>query len=185
MGHPQPNGVSVLDAGRSQDTEVVEHLTTLINEVYRTAESGLWRDGVTRTTADEITDLIAAGEMAVTSRGARIVGAVQIHEVAPDVTEFGMLAADPQHRNTGVGRALIDFAEQSARRRGMRAMQLVLLVPREWRHPAKEFLKSWYHRLGYRVVRTAPIDEVRPDLAPLLATACTFDVYQKPLRPVE
>jgi hypothetical protein len=28
-------------------------------------------------------------------------------------------------------------------------MQLELLVPRDWRHPSKEFLKSWYGRRGY------------------------------------
>ena len=40
-----------------------------------------------------------------------------------------MLVAAPDQRGTGVGRALIDFAEQHSRERGRRAMQLELLAP--------------------------------------------------------
>ena len=55
------------------------------------------------------------------------------------------------------------------------------LVPREWRHPSKEFLKSWYGRIGYRVISTRRMDDTHPHLAPLLATPCDLQVYEKPL----
>jgi hypothetical protein len=29
-------------------------------------------------------------------------------------------------------------------------MQLEVLVPRQWSHRSKEFLKAWYTRIGYR-----------------------------------
>jgi hypothetical protein len=51
------------------------------------------------------------------------------------------------------------------------------------RHPSKEFLKSWYGRLGYRLVRTTKLDDGHPHLAPLLATPCDLEVHEKPLRP--
>ena len=51
-------------------------------------------------------------------------------------------------------------------------MQLELLVPRQWRHPTKEFLKAWYSRIGYRPVRTGKFEESYPELAPQLATPC-------------
>ena len=60
-------------------------------------------------------------------------------------------------------------------------MQLELLVPRAWRHPYKEFLKAWYRRIGYRHIRTGGIGDAHPHLAPLLATPCDVDVYEKPL----
>ena len=94
-----------------------------------------------------------------------------------------MLVAAPEQRGAGVGRALVDFAEQRSRERGLRAMQLELLVPREWRHPHKEFLKAWYGRIGYRQVRTGSIEAAHPHLAPLLATPCDLDVYEKPIEP--
>ena len=60
-------------------------------------------------------------------------------------------------------------------------MQLELLVPRTWRHPSKVFLDGWYRRIGYRVIRRTSVEELQPDLAPLLATPCEFAVYEKPL----
>ena len=45
----------------SRDARLVDHLTGLINDVYAVAESGLWRDGATRTTASELAELIGAG----------------------------------------------------------------------------------------------------------------------------
>jgi len=93
-----------------------------------------------------------------------------------------MLAAAPAHRGAGVGRALLAFAERHSRGRGRTLMQLELLVPRQWRHPSKEeFLRAWYGRLGYRLVRTTTLDEDYPHLAPLLATACDLEIHEKPL----
>ena len=62
-------------------------------------------------------------------------------------------------------------------------MQLELLLPREWKHPSKEFLKAWYGRIGYRLIRTTTIDDSYPHLAPLLITPCDFAIYEKPLQP--
>src|SRR5215813_15488505 len=69
-------------------------------------------------------------------------------------TLFRSLVADPAHRGTGVGRELVRFAERRSREQGLATMQLEVLVPRQWSHPSKEFLKAWYTRIGYRPVRT-------------------------------
>ena len=182
MSTTETIAVRLLQAADSRDTRLVDHLTGLINDVYESAESGLWRDGATRTTPSELADLIRAGQIAVATRDGRVVGSVRVHDVAGDTSEFGMLVAAPDQRGTGVGRALIDFAEQHNRERGRRAMQLELLLPREWQHPTKEFLKAWYGRLGYRLIRTTTIDDSYPHLAPLLATPCDFAIYEKPLQ---
>jgi GNAT superfamily N-acetyltransferase len=173
--------IRLLAASESRDTHLVDHLTDLINRVYEVAEAGLWRDGTTRTTASELAELIRAQEIAVATRSGQIAGAVRIHDVRDDVSEFGMLVAAPEQRGTGVGRALVAFAEQRSRERGLRAIQLELLLPRTWQHPTKEFLKAWYGRIGYRPVRTGSMDDAYPHLAPLLATPCHLAVYEKPL----
>lgn len=175
--------VGLLEATESLDRELADQLARLINDVYGTAESGLWRDGAPRTSASEVADLIAAGQIAVARRDGGIAGCVRLHDVAQDASEFGLLVADPDDRGTGVGRALVSFAEQHSRDRGLRAMQLELLVPRGWSHPSKEFLKSWYGRMGYRLIGTRRIDDAYPKLAPLLATPCDLTVYEKPLHP--
>ena len=176
------DSVRLLEAADSDDARLVDHLTSLINDVYEVAESGLWRDGATRTTASELAELIRAEQIAVATQHGQITGAVHIHDAGDDTSEFGMLVAAPEHRGTGVGRALVVFAEQRSRERGLRTMQLELLVPSEWRHPHKEFLKAWYTRIGYRPVRTGSIEAAHPHLAPLLATPCDLDVYEKPLQ---
>ncbi len=173
--------VALLDASAGHDAGLVDRLTELINGVYAIAESGLWRDGTTRTTRSELAEFIAAREIAVATTDGEIAGCVRVHDLSDDTSEFGILVAAPELRGTGIGRALIDFAEQHSRERGRRAMQLELLVPRGWSHPSKEFLKSWYGHRGYRLVRTTSIDDAYPHLAPLLATPCDLEVYEKSL----
>ena len=140
--------VGPLEASAGGDAGVVEELTELINGVYATAESGLWRDGTTRTTKAELADLIAARQIAVATREERIVGAVQLHDVTEDLSEFGMLVAAPEQRASGARPGAPRLRRTSQRRAwaGER-VQLQLLVPRGWRHPSKEFLEG--------VVRTA------------------------------
>ena len=92
-----------------------------------------------------------------------------------------MLAAAPEQRSAGVGRALLDFAEEHSRERGRRTMRLELLVPLGWEHPSKEFLKGWYGRRGYRVTGSGSMDELYPQLAGRLACPCDLLIYEKPL----
>lgn len=175
-----PDEVAVSRPDRADD-RLVERLTRLVNEVYAASEDGLWQAGMTRTTAAEIAGLIVAGQLAVALADGDPVGCVQVREVAPGVAEFGLLAASPEHRGSGVGRTLVGYAERRARDRGQRAMRLELLVPREWRHPHKEFLRAWYERLGYRLVGTTTVAEVHPHLTALQATPCNVLRYEKSL----
>jgi GNAT superfamily N-acetyltransferase len=173
--------IALLPAADSHDAHVAGELARLVNDVYRAAEEGIWRDGTSRTTAAEVAELIAAGQVAVAVRDGRLVGVVRVRDVAAGAGEFGMLAASPEHRGTGVGRALVEFAERRARDRGLRAMRLELFVPREQPNPTKEFLQAWYGRLGYELAATVPVQDAYPDLAPRLATPCDIYCYEKPL----
>ena len=85
-------------------------------------------------------------------------------------------------RRQGIGRELVRFAERWSREQGLDTMQLEVLVPRQWSHPSKEFLRAWYTRIGYRPVRTGQFEESYPELAPLLATPCDFVIYHKSMR---
>jgi GNAT superfamily N-acetyltransferase len=173
--------VRIAPAATAGDTMLVSQLAALVNSVYAVAEEGLWADGAPRTTPAEMAGLIATGQIAVARAGERIVGAVRVQRLDTGEGELGMLVADPGHRGTGVGRELIRFAERWSREQGLDTMQLEVLVPRQWSHPSKEFLKAWYTRLGYRPVRTGQVEESYPELAPLLATPCDFVIYHKSL----
>ncbi|MGH9229676.1 MAG: GNAT family N-acetyltransferase [Acidimicrobiales bacterium] len=180
QAHRQPK-IQMLSATMSKDQRLVADITGLVNQVYATAEAGLWVDGATRTTTVEMEQMISACQIAVAKVNRLIVGAIRIQQLDATTGEFGMLAAQPAHRGEGVGRELVRFAEHVSLQRGLANMQLELLVPRDRSHPTKEFLHAWYTRIGYQVMRTGRIDESYPHLAPLLATPCDFVVYHKPL----
>ncbi len=175
--------VDLLEPEAGTEAALADELSALVNDVYAVAEKGLWRDGTTRTSPRDLGELIAAGEILVASTPDRgIVGCVRVHDVAEDTSEFGILVAAPDQRGTGIGRALLDEVERRSRDRGLGAVQLELLVPREWNHPVKEFLTSWYGRRGYGLVRTTTLDGPYPHLAPLLATPCDLQIRRKELR---
>ncbi|WP_326558547.1 GNAT family N-acetyltransferase [Micromonospora sp. NBC_01796] len=173
--------VSIALPAEADDGDFVASVVDLINRVYADAEKGLWLDGADRTNPAEVTALIRAGELAVARMGGLLVGTARIHRLATGEGEFGMLTASPLHRNLGIGRELVAFAERWARERELPRMQLELLVPQTWTHPDKEFLHGWYTRMGYREVRRSRLDEAYPALLPFLATPCDFVVYHKPL----
>jgi GNAT superfamily N-acetyltransferase len=171
--------VRLLPSATSADMGVMGRLAGLVNRSYAASEKGMWLDGADRTTADEVAGLTRAGKVAVARLGRRVVGCVRVERVAERGAEFGMLAADVGHRGAGIGRELVRFAERSSRDGGCATMQLELLVPRDWSHPAKDFLAAWYTRMGYRIHRTRTVEESHPELAPLLATPCDFVTYRK------
>ncbi|NMO55357.1 GNAT family N-acetyltransferase [Actinoplanes sp. TBRC 11911] len=156
-------------------------IASLVNRVYDEAEKGLWLDGAKRTDVMEVSGSLQNRELVVARLDANIVGVVRIRRLTDELGEFGMLAVDPVHRGIGVGRDLVAFVERWARGQGLLQMQLELLVPSSWSHPTKEFLRSWYVRIGYQQVRTARLEETYPALQPLLATPCDYLIYHKDL----
>ena len=173
--------VQKVAAHAAADTSLVNELASLVNRVYAIAEDGLWTAGTSRTTPEKIAQSIDVGQIAVAIASGRIVGVIQVRRLETGEGEFGMLVADHEHRKQGVGRELVRFAERWSQGQGLATMQLELLVPRQWRHPTKQFLKAWYSRIGYRPVRTGKFEESYPELAPQLATPCDFVIYHKPL----
>jgi GNAT superfamily N-acetyltransferase len=173
--------IELLSPEAARDGELLSEITELVNRVYAAAEAGLWVEGATRATTEEIRRMVAAGEIAVARLSGQIVGSVRIQVLDGGIGEFGVLVADPAHRSEGIGRKLVLFAEETCRRRGLRVMQLELLVPREWKHPSKEFLHAWYTRIGYQPIHSGTIGESYPRLAPLLATPCDYVIYRKEL----
>ena len=176
-----PIEVELLSRGAGADSTLMDRIGELANEVYAVAEAGLWTDGATRTSAGEIVQLTRAGQIAVARVADQVVGCVRVQRLDERTGEFGMLCADPAHRGIGIGRELVRFAERNACADGVSTMQLELLEPRDWTHPTKQFLAEWYSRIGYRIARTGTIDELYPELAPLLATPCDFVIYRKDL----
>lgn len=178
---PAPTEIDLLPTAAAADISLMGEIADLINLVYAETEAGIWIDGTARTTRREVIECTAAGELAIARRAGELAGCVRLHVLDGGQGEFGMLAAAPRLRGQGIGRDLVAFAEWWGRRSRLPAMRLELLVPRTWSHPAKEFLRAWYTRSGYRAVARGDIGGTHPRLADLLATPCDLLVYEKRL----
>ena len=174
--------VEWLAPAAGHEGDLVDRLTDLVNGVYTTAESGLWADGATRTTASELIALISAREIAIAVQDGRLVGSVQIHDVAPDVSEFGMLVAAPQRRGTGIGRALLEFAEQDGRR--ARATRDAARTPpaADLAAPEQGIPEGVVLPLRLSGTEDDEMEDAYPHLAPLLAAECDLVVHEKALQ---
>ena len=61
-------------------------------------------------------------------------------------------------------------------------MELELLAPRDTKHPVKEWLHTWYSKLGYVKGEQKEFATDYPEFAKLLSEPCTFTVYTKDLK---
>ena len=173
--------VELLASEAARDDVLVAELVGLINAAYAIGEAGLWLEGTARTWPGEIAEAIHSGGMLAAKRQGRLVGGAFVRPLDTGKADLGMISAAPEQWGSGVGRDLVRSAEELMRSRGMTTMQLELLVPKGWVHPEKARLRSWYTRLGYRVIRSAPFEEVAAHLAPHLAVPCEFLIFSKRL----
>jgi GNAT superfamily N-acetyltransferase len=173
--------IELLPSEASSDTTLMGQIADLVNRVYAVAEDGQWLPGATRTSLEEITELTRARQIVVARAGDTLVGSIRVQLLDPEKGETGMLVADPDYRNMGIGRELRKFAVDMLRKRGARTLQIELLVPRNWSQKSKQFMAEWNERADYRVIRKGAFEEQYPDLAPLLATPCDFIIYEKPI----
>ena len=167
----------------ADDEAVVPELVRLINRAYQLGEAGLWTDDDPgRTDEAEIAEAVIAGQMLVARVDGRIAGCLRTRALDEATSDLGLFGVDPGAWGGGIGRALVDAAEDRARSRGARTMKLELLVPRAGTHPDKERLHAWYTRRGYAVVDRVPFEEYVPHAAPMLTAPGDVLVFTKSLR---
>jgi len=102
-----------------------------------------------------------------------------VRMVDAGTAEVGLVTADPQAWGAGIGRRLMHAAEDLGRSRGATTLQLTLLVPRDSVHPAKERLRQWYARLGYRITGSTPFEECMPEVAAHLSAPGDLLMFRK------
>lgn len=177
-----PVQIDPLPPTAADDDVLRSRIADVVNAAFAVGEADMWQPGVARTTSGEIGDLVRSGQLLAAERDGQLVGCVRVDRLSGTTWGFGMLAVDPDVQSGGVGGALVDAAEQRAAASGAREMQLELLVPRDRTQDSKTRLKSWYAKRGYEHAGEADLETHHPDLLPLLAGPCTFEVWTKPLR---
>jgi GNAT superfamily N-acetyltransferase len=176
--------LSVLPPDAADDAALVDEVVALVNAAYELGEAGLWTAGTRRTADHAIAELVRDGRMIVARRDGRTVacGCLRAADAlaVEDAVELGLVSVAPEAWGGGIGSAVVRFAEEVARERGVRTMVLKLLVPEAGTHPDKERLRAWYERLGYSVFGRLAYEEVAAGAERLL-TPCAFLVFRKPL----
>jgi GNAT superfamily N-acetyltransferase len=173
--------VKLLAPDEASDEVLIAELVRIVNGAYAVGEAGLWLAGTTRVEPGEIAEAIRSGGMLAASREGRLVGCAYVRPLDAGAADLGLISVAPDQWGGGVGRELVRSAEELMRSHGVTTMQLELLVPKGWVHPEKDRLRSWYTRLGYRVIRSVPFEEVPAPPASQLAAPCEFLIFRKPL----
>ncbi len=159
----------------------VAYLCQLVNRVYKEAEAGIWKENAERINVQAMIKILQNQALLIAQMGIKLVGCVNVNLFNEDLAGFGMLVTDPEYRNLGIGKKLIQAAEAWAVSKGRAIMRLEVLVPRNWVDSSKEFLKVWYTKMGYILQSTEDFGRLYPEKSADLATTCDFAIYHKML----
>ena len=110
----------------------------------------------TRTDETRITEMMEKGDFLVAKEdeSARIIAAVYV-EKREERGYFGMLAVEPSRQGSGLGRTMVEAAEEHCRKRGCTHIDLTVLSLRPE-------LLPFYRRLGYIETGTEEFHPGRP-----------------------
>jgi ribosomal protein S18 acetylase RimI-like enzyme len=131
-----------------------------------------------RVAPGEVEALLAdpAVTMLVARDGEKIIGCVAVTRKDARLGYLGMLCVLPNLQSAGLGRRLLDTAEDLARTEGIAAMEMTVI-------DSRAELIAWYVRRGYAFTgESRPFHELRPADAET-GPQITFVVLEKALGP--
>jgi ribosomal protein S18 acetylase RimI-like enzyme len=155
------------------DSAELDRIAVLVNDAYRgSLKTPGWTHEMAliagkRIDASALRSTIADGTTILVLRSGRdIVSCVALRPIDNGEWYLSMLAVDPDHQASGVGKTMMNGAETYARQRGARTIVLSVIIIRE-------SLMAWYQRQGYS--RTGKIEPFPYD-DPTVGTALREDL---------
>ena len=122
-----------------------EPLTRLINAAFRVEQPFIEGD---RTNPEGVRAYMKKGKFLLAEDSSGLVGCVYV-EVRGDRGYLGLLGVEPKRQGTGLGRKLMEAAENFFREAGCRAIELRIVS-------ARTPLPAFYRHLGYVETGDAP-----------------------------
>jgi GNAT superfamily N-acetyltransferase len=162
-GNPRP-GANELSIRLGQNNDV-ESLVRIINAAFRVEQPFIEGD---RINPEGVRAYMEKGKFLLGEDPAGLVGCVYV-ELRGDRGYLGLLGVDPPRQGTGLGRKLMDAAENYFREAGCRAVDLRIVS-------ARTPLPAVYRHLGYVETGTAPFPPDAPAKVP-----CHFILMSKSL----
>ena len=105
-----------------------------------------------RTSAPQVQAMFGTGEFLVATANGVMVASVYTEVRGGDRGYFGMLAVRASHQGTGLGRTMIQAAEQHCRTKGCKSMEITVLSLRTELPPL--YRKFGYHETGRKPFHT-------------------------------
>jgi len=143
----------------------VNALAVLVNAAFRVEQPFIEGD---RIDAEGVRSYMAKGKFLVAEDSIGLAGCVYV-ELRGDRGYLGLLGVDPPRQGTGLGRKLMNAAENYFREAGCVAVDLRVIS-------ARTPLLAFYRRLGYHETGTAPF---APDVP--LKVPCHYILMSKTL----
>jgi len=140
-------------------------IAALINSAFQVEKFFVSGDRITEI---EVTSLLDKGRFLLADDGSGLAGCVYL-EIQAQQAYLGLLSVRPERQRKGIGRLLVDSAEDHARGAGCAVMCLRTVNLRTE-------LPVYYGNLGYKVSGTEPFPDHVPTKQP-----CHFIVMTKPL----
>ena len=138
---PAPANTRIRTAAQSD----IDTLARLINAAFRVEQPFIEGD---RINPDGVRAYMEKGKFLLAEDATGLAGCVYV-ELRGDRGYLGLLGVDPSHQGTGLGRKLMDAAENFFRQAGCVAVDLRVVS-------ARAPLPSFYRHLGYLETGTAP-----------------------------
>jgi ribosomal protein S18 acetylase RimI-like enzyme len=148
---------------RIADLADSDALVRLINSAFRVEGPFIEGD---RIDAEGVRSYMAKGKFLVTGNSASLAACVYV-EIRGDRGYLGLLGVDPFRQGTGLGRKMMDAAEDYFREAGCRTVNLRVIS-------ARTPLPAFYRHLGYHETGTAPF---APDVP--LKVPCHYVLMSK------
>lgn len=165
------------------ETNFSNQIASLINNAYDFDEAGFWKEGAKRTSEEEIASFIVKQEMVVAQdSNGKIIGCLRANHLDDKSCEIGMVSLDSEYRGKGIPSKMMSYNEDLAKQEGKEKVILELLVPREWEHPKKQHLYSWYTNRGYALTKKDQFEKYFPQAVTDLCTEVDFLVMEKNLK---
>ena len=123
----------------------IEPLARLINAAFVVEQAFIEGE---RIDAVGVCEYMQKGKFLAAEDGAGLAGCVYV-ELRNERGYLGLLGVEPRRQATGLGRKLMEAAENYFRAAGCRAIDLRIISPRT---P----LRAFYEHIGYRLTGTAP-----------------------------
>ncbi len=174
--------IRIVSSADIRFTKQEQHrLFEIMRIAYASTETEIWGENYVRIVEDEYSELITSGKITVAFYNDEIAGCNQVYDREDGSYGFGLLATHMDFTKKGIGSALVQDAEQRAKKDGAAYMEIEILRPRDIEVAGKVILQKWYESMGYEYVYSENFANRKPIKAKRLLVPSNFDCYRKTL----